>query len=66
MSLTTLLQLFSYVFLLFNQPRGFDGQTLVNATTSISNFNISQFAADVGLGSPIVGTFILVGPETTA
>ncbi len=53
----------SYVFLLFNQPRGFDQQTLVNATTSIANFNISQFAAEVGLGNPIGGTFIRVGPD---
>ncbi|TCD62350.1 hypothetical protein EIP91_007048 [Steccherinum ochraceum] len=52
-----------YVFLLFEQPRGFNQQTLVNSTTSISNFNISQFAAAVGLGSPLGGTFMRVGPD---
>lgn len=53
----------SYVFFLFNQPRGFDQQTLVNSTTSISDFNISAFASEVGLGNPVGGTFILVGPD---
>ena len=55
-----------YVFFLFNQPDGFNDQTLVNSTTSIANFNISQFAIDVGLGDPIGGTFILVGPDASA
>ncbi|CAL1713449.1 unnamed protein product [Somion occarium] len=55
-----------YVFLLFNQPRGFGRQTLVNSTTPIQNFNISQFASEIGLGNPIGGTFILVGPDPTA
>jgi len=55
-----------YVFLLFEQPARFNQQKLVNATTSISNFNISQFAADVGLGNPIGGTFIRVGPDPSA
>ncbi|KAK0449514.1 PEBP-like protein [Armillaria borealis] len=52
-----------YVFLVFNQPRGFNGQTLVNATTPISLFNISEFGAAVGLGNPIAGTFMLVAPD---
>jgi len=54
-----------YVFLLFEQPRGFNKQTLVNSSTSISNFDISQFAAEVGLGDPIGGSFMLVGPDPT-
>ncbi|KAF8199075.1 PEBP-like protein [Pholiota molesta] len=54
-----------YTFLLFDQSRGFNKQTLVNATTSISMFNISSFAAAVGLGQPIGGTFMLVGPDPT-
>lgn len=53
----------SYTFLLFVQPPGFNRQTEVNASTSIASFNISQFALDVGLGSPIGGTFMLVGPD---
>ncbi|EJC98052.1 PEBP-like protein [Fomitiporia mediterranea MF3/22] len=52
-----------YVFLLFDQPADFNNQTEVNSTTSIANFNISQFALDVGLGNPLGGTFILVGPD---
>ncbi|KAH8077041.1 PEBP-like protein [Cristinia sonorae] len=55
-----------YVFLLFEQPRGFNQQKLVNSTTSIANFNISSFAAAVGLGQPIGGTFIRVGPDPSA
>ncbi|KAF8989101.1 phosphatidylethanolamine-binding protein [Cyathus striatus] len=55
-----------YVFLLFEQPRGFNAQTLVTPSTSIENFNISSFAAAVGLGNPIAGTFMRVGPDPTA
>ncbi|KAL5482675.1 hypothetical protein ACEPAI_9269 [Sanghuangporus weigelae] len=55
-----------YVFLLFQQPPGFNRQTEVNATTPIENFNISQFAQDVGLGEPLGGTFILVGPDSSS
>lgn len=54
---------FSYIFLLFNQPPGFDAQTAVTPTTSISLFNISSFAETVGLGAPIAGTFMLVAPD---
>ncbi|KAF8199074.1 PEBP-like protein [Pholiota molesta] len=54
-----------YTFLLFDQPKGFNEQTLVNATTSIAMFNLSSFAAAVGLGQPIGGTFMLVGPDPT-
>ncbi|KAK0222202.1 PEBP-like protein [Armillaria fumosa] len=52
-----------YVFLVFNQPRGFNSQTLVNATTPITLFNISEFGAAVGLGNPVAGTFMLVAPD---
>ena len=53
----------SYVFLLFAQSAAFANQTEVNATTPIELFNISQFALDVGLGNPLGGTFMLVGPD---
>jgi hypothetical protein len=58
----------SYVFLLFEQPSGFDEKAaaFVNSTTPISKFNISAFAAEVGLGNPLGGTFMLVGPDPTA
>ncbi|KAI0060349.1 PEBP-like protein [Artomyces pyxidatus] len=53
-----------YIFLLFKQPPGFSGQTLVNSSTPISNFNISSFAQTVGLGEPLGGTFMLVAPDS--
>ncbi|VDB91787.1 unnamed protein product [Peniophora sp. CBMAI 1063] len=55
-----------YVFLLFTQSPDFDEQTLVNASTSIANFNISSFAAATGLGDPLAGSFMLVAPDPTA
>ncbi|KAJ7133003.1 PEBP-like protein [Mycena filopes] len=55
-----------YTFLLFHQSDEFATQTLVNATTPVSLFNISQFAAAVDLGNPIAGTFMLVAPDPPA
>ncbi|KAF7767885.1 hypothetical protein Agabi119p4_7128 [Agaricus bisporus var. burnettii] len=55
-----------YIFLLFEQPEGFNDQTVVTPETPISLFNISAFAAEVGLGDPIAGTFMLVAPNPTA
>ncbi|KAJ6583028.1 PEBP-like protein [Mycena vulgaris] len=52
-----------YTFLLFKQSDAFAQQQLVNASTSIALFNISQFASAVGLGQPLAGTFMLVGPD---
>ncbi|KAG6887358.1 hypothetical protein C0992_012661 [Termitomyces sp. T32_za158] len=54
-----------YIFLLFNQPTGFNAQTLVTPTTPITLFNISAFAEATGLGNPIAGTFMLVAPDPT-
>lgn len=54
-----------YVFLIFQQPRGFIDQQFVNASTPITGFNISQFAAETGLGRPLGGSFIRVGPDPT-
>ena len=55
-----------YVLLLFQQSVAFNTQTEVNVTTSAENFNISQFAAETGLGNPLGGSFMLVGPGPTA
>ncbi|KAG6860418.1 hypothetical protein C0995_011412 [Termitomyces sp. Mi166 len=55
-----------YIFLLFNQPTGFNSQTLVTPDSSRLNFNLSTFAAATGLGNPIAGTFMLVGADTMA
>jgi len=49
------------VFLLFEQSKGFNDQTLINPTSSRLYFNISSFAQAVGLGDPIGGTFMYVG-----
>ncbi|KAJ6621844.1 PEBP-like protein [Mycena sp. CBHHK59/15] len=51
-----------YIFLLFHQSPEFATQQLVNSTTSVALFNISQFANAVDLGNPIAGTFMLVAP----
>ena len=60
------LKFIRYVFLLFRQSKDFNQQTLVTPTTPIQLFNISQFASAVGLGEPIGGTFMLVGPPPPA
>lgn len=54
-----------YIFLLFEQPEDFNSQTFVTANTSIANFNISQFAQEVGLGNPIAGSFMSVSSVLT-
>ncbi|KAF7297692.1 CEN-like protein 2 [Mycena kentingensis (nom. inval.)] len=51
-----------YVFLVFLQSEEFASQTLVNASTPILPFNVSQFVAETGLGSPIAGNFMFVDP----
>jgi len=53
-----------YIFLLFEQPRGFNSQTVVNTTSPVQNFDIAAFASAVGLGDPIAGSFMLVAPDT--
>ncbi|EKM75532.1 hypothetical protein AGABI1DRAFT_116362 [Agaricus bisporus var. burnettii JB137-S8] len=52
-----------YIFMLWNQPRGFDQQTVVGADTPRGSFNVSEFARAVGLGEPIAGTFLFVAPN---
>ncbi|KAF9059571.1 PEBP-like protein [Rhodocollybia butyracea] len=54
-----------YTFLLYNQPAGFNKQTLVNSTTPVPSWNLSSFAEATGLGQPIGGTFMLTGPNPT-
>ncbi|KAL1944310.1 hypothetical protein VTO73DRAFT_3495 [Trametes versicolor] len=57
-----------YILLLFVQPANFTtvASQFVNASTPISNFNISLFAEQVGLGSPIAGNFFLTGPDANS
>ncbi|KAA1473818.1 PEBP-like protein [Dentipellis sp. KUC8613] len=55
-----------YVFLLFAQPAGFAAQTVLTPATPISNFNVSLFAQEVGLGRPLGGSFMLVAPDAGA
>ncbi|KIK69882.1 hypothetical protein GYMLUDRAFT_152051 [Collybiopsis luxurians FD-317 M1] len=52
-----------YIFLLFDQPEGFNNQMVINSTTSVQNFNLSSFALATNLGQPIGGTFMLVAPD---
>ena len=56
-----------YILLLFVQPANFSqvAPGLVNASTPISGFNISAFAAQTGLGSPVAGNFFLTGPDNS-
>ncbi|KAJ7635055.1 PEBP-like protein [Roridomyces roridus] len=54
-----------YVLLVYKQPKTFAQQDLVNASSSILSFNISQFASAVELGSPLAGTFMLVSQNFT-
>ncbi|KAI0677394.1 phosphatidylethanolamine-binding protein [Trametes maxima] len=57
-----------YTLLLFVQPANFTtvAPTFVNASTPISNFNVSLFAQEVGLGSPIAGNFFFTGPDSNS
>ncbi|KAK1231825.1 hypothetical protein PQX77_005039 [Marasmius sp. AFHP31] len=56
-----------YVVVVFNQPTDFDtvAQRLVNASTPRTNFNLTTFSRDVGMGNPIAGNFFLTGPNGT-
>ena len=55
-----------YILLLFVQPADFNTVVpgILNSSTPISNFNISLFAEQTGLGSPIAGNFFLTGPDS--
>ncbi|KAI0720274.1 phosphatidylethanolamine-binding protein [Cerioporus squamosus] len=57
-----------YILLLFAQPSNFSSVVpgVVNSSTPISNFNISAFAEQLGLGSPLAGNFFLTGPDTNS
>ncbi|KAF8204790.1 phosphatidylethanolamine-binding protein [Pholiota molesta] len=57
-----------YVVLVFDQPDGFDttASMFVNATTPRTNFSASDFVMETNLGSPIAGTYFLVGPDDSS
>ncbi|TFK94650.1 PEBP-like protein [Polyporus arcularius HHB13444] len=57
-----------YILLLFAQPANFSSVVtgIVNSSTPISNFNISAFAEQLGLGSPLAGNFFLTGPDANS
>ncbi|KAI9000865.1 phosphatidylethanolamine-binding protein [Trametes punicea] len=56
-----------YTLLLFVQPSNFSSVALNFLNTSTpANFNITLFAQEVGLGSPIAGNFFLTGPDANA
>ena len=58
-----------YTFFLFKQSPAFNHQTLVNSSMEVLNlvfFNLSSFSQAVGLGAPLGGTFVLMGPDANA
>ncbi|KAI0265599.1 PEBP-like protein [Gloeopeniophorella convolvens] len=55
-----------YVFFVFRESRRFAHQHIVDASTPIVNFNLSAFAHATGLGDPIGGTFMFVGPDSSS
>ena len=50
------------------QPDNFSqvAPAFVNSSTAISNFNISLFASEVGLGDPVAGNFFFTGPDASS
>ncbi|KAF9562564.1 PEBP-like protein [Agrocybe pediades] len=55
-----------YIFLIYEQPPDFDGQTLVTPTYMRFFFNLSSFPSTTGLGQPIGGNFMIVGPDMSS
>ena len=57
-----------YTLMLFVEPSDFTTAThsFVNASVAPLNFNVSTFAQEVGLGSPVAGTYFLTGPESSS
>lgn len=56
------LSLHRYVFLVFDQPEGFDRQTMFAGDGSqVARFDVSAFAEGTGLGRVIGGTYMVVG-----
>ncbi|EMD39700.1 hypothetical protein CERSUDRAFT_121915 [Gelatoporia subvermispora B] len=54
------IQAHRYVFLLWEQSPQFESQKVVKPDQFRGLFNTSKFAEEVGLGSPIGGTYMLV------
>lgn len=60
-----------YVWLIWDQPPGFDNQTYFPHIYSMSdpdlltaeNFNLTGFREATGLGEPIGGSFAMIGPQ---
>ncbi|KAF5353389.1 hypothetical protein D9756_008063 [Leucocoprinus leucothites] len=52
-----------YIFLAYNQPKGFDQQKLVTPQTNVLNWDLKDFVDGVGLGDPIAGTYMLVSAD---
>lgn len=61
-SILVLSLILRYVLLLYVQPPNFSQQTVVDASTSRVNFNVTQFEAAVGLDEPIGGNMFYVAP----
>ena len=52
------------MILVYVQPDHFadTASALANASSPITNFNLTTFATSAQLGNPIAGTFFLMGP----
>ncbi|KAJ7068489.1 PEBP-like protein [Mycena amicta] len=57
-----------YLVLVFAQSSDFDtkASSIVNASTPRTNFNITAFSHQLGLGAPIAGSFWFTGPEVAS
>ncbi|KAI0335621.1 PEBP-like protein [Cubamyces sp. BRFM 1775] len=57
-----------YTMVLYIQPSNFTTavSSVVNSSTPITNFNVSLFAQELGLGSPLAGNFFWTGPNASS
>ncbi|KAF7355501.1 Splicing factor 3B subunit 6-like protein [Mycena sanguinolenta] len=56
-----------YTVLVYVQSEDFASKasSVVNASTPRTNFNMSAFSEELGLGAPVAGTFFFTGPDAT-
>ncbi|KAJ6515670.1 phosphatidylethanolamine-binding protein [Mycena sanguinolenta] len=56
-----------YTVLVYVQSADFASKaaSIVNASTPRTNFNMTAFSDELGLGAPVAGTFFFTGPDAT-
>ncbi|TRM70371.1 phosphatidylethanolamine-binding protein [Schizophyllum amplum] len=55
-----------YIVLLYPQPENFTAESVApfyNSSSSILNFNLTEFTEATGLGMPVAGTYFLTAPD---